>query len=254
MNRRISKKFSRILVLLIMLSFLGMLSGCATIPEAIEHSSLQIGTKMSDTIFLDPEYKMTHRKVFIDVTNTSNIRKINTTDFKQKIASALQAKGYQVVLSPSDADYILQVNVLYFDHYRQTGAREGATEGAALGAAGALAATRANDVDDLIVAAVAAGAGYTGGAIVGKMIHIDTFAGVVDMQIKERHEKPVKETVETNASQGSATVIQQKLERESHWMIYRTKIAVTATKTNLKEEEVAKVVENNLADQIAGIF
>ncbi len=245
---------SKKLLMLFLSCFVLMFYGCATIPEAIEHSSLQIGTKMSDTIFFDPEYKMTHKKIFIDVTNTSNIRKINISNFKQKIASDLQAKGYTIVVDPTQADYILQVNVLYFDHYRKTGAKEGAATGAALGAAAGLAASGDNDVDALIIAAVAAGAGYVGGAVVGKMIHIDTFAGVVDVQIKEKHEKPIKETVETNASQGSATVVKQRLEKESHWMIYRTKIAVTATKTNLKEEEVAKVVEDNLADQIAGIF
>jgi len=229
------------------------LMGCATIPEAIEYRNLYTNYKMSDTIFLDVTKKMEYRNIYVNVRNTSQFQEVDTNALRNLIAENLAAKGYSIVSDPKKADYILQVNVLYFDYYRKTGAREAATEGAIAGGLGG-AAAGGGDTESLILAALGAGAGYVGGALVGSAVKIETFAGVVDIQIKEKADKPVTGKIVTNASQGSSTTIQTEQEYKSNYQIYRTKLAVTATQTNLKRDEAAQKISDMIARQIAGIF
>jgi len=237
-------------------SILGLslqLVACATIPEAIEYRNLYTNYKMSDTIFLDVTKKAKLRNVYVDVRNTSQLQEVNTMELKQAIEERLKGKGYNVLATPENADYILQVNVLYFDYYRKTGAKDGAMTGALVGGAAGFGAG-GRDVEALILAAIGAGVGYVGGALVGSAIKIETFAGVVDIQIQEKADKPVGGKIVTQAKQGTATTIQTEQELQSQYQIYRTKLAVTATQTNLKRDVAGKEVTMKLAEQIAGIF
>lgn len=229
------------------------LVGCAAIPEAIEYSNLYTNYKMSDTIFLDPVKKTKYRNIYIDVRNTSQLQEVDTNTLKNALAEKLLTKGYKIIDEPAQADYILQVNVLYFDYYRKTATKESAGVGAFAGAgAGALAGGR--DIDALILAALGAGAGYIGGALVGSAIKIETFAGVVDIQIQEKADNLVKGKIVTNASQGTSTTIQTESTYTSPFQIYRTKLAVTATQTNLKKDIAAAEIVKKLSEQIAEIF
>jgi len=246
-------KKKKALSLLVAGSLCLQLVGCATIPEAIEYRNLYTNYKMSDTIFLDVTKKARLRNVYVDVRNTSQFQEVNTTELKQAIEERLKGKGYNILTTPENADYILQVNVLYFDYYRKTGAKEGAMTGALVGGAAGLGAG-GRDVEALILAAIGAGVGYVGGALVGSAIKIETFAGVVDIQIQEKADKPVVGKIVTQAKQGTATTIQTEQELQSQYQIYRTKLAVTATQTNLKRDVAGKEVTTELAEQIAGIF
>ncbi|MDK2812709.1 MAG: hypothetical protein PWQ78_919 [Petrotoga sp.] len=229
------------------------LVGCATIPEAIEYRQLYTNYKMSDTIFLDITKKAKYKNVYVDVRNTSQLQEVNPEALKQVITEKLRAKGYNVISDPTSADYILQVNILYFDYYRKTAAKEGAVEGALVGGlAGGLAGER--DVEALILAALGAGAGYLGGALIGSAIKIETFAGVVDIQIMEKADNPVVGKIITQAKQGTSTTLQTEQTYQSQYQTYRTKLAVTATQTNLKRDVASQEVTEKLSQQIAGIF
>ena len=229
--------------------------GCATIPSAIEHRQLYVGAKMSHSIFLDPVKKARLKTVYVEVKNTSQLEKFQPEILKSLLESRLAGKGYRITNDPTQAGYILQVNVRYFDYYRETGAREGAGVGAvAAGVGAASAVSSSDDPKVLIAAALAASLGYVGGAFVGSMISINTFAGVVDLQIMEKTEGPIEQKITSRVQQGESTIIETKQVRESDYQIYRNSVAVTATKTNLKEEEAVRAVMGKLAHEIAGIF
>jgi len=247
------RTLAKIMAYFLSIVFAFQIIGCATIPEAIEYRNLYTNYKMSDTIFLDVMKKGKYRNIFIDVKNTSQFQEVDTEALKNAIAEELTEKGYNIISNPSGADYILQVNVLYFDYFRKTAAKEAAAEGAIAGGV-AGGAAGGDDTTALILAALGAGAGYMGGALIGSAIKIETFAGVVDIQIMERTEKPVEGKIVTEASQGSATTIKTEQEYRSNYQIYRTKLAVTATQTNLKRDEAAREIIKMTAKQIAGIF
>lgn len=210
---------------------------------------------MSDTIFLDVTKKSKYKNIFIDVKNTSQLQEVDPEGLRLAIAENLRGKGYNVLSTPDNADYILQVNILYFDYYRKTAAREAAGEEALGGATlGAGVGTGGGKTEALILAALGAGAGYVGGALVGSAIKIETFAGVVDIQILEKAENPVIGKLITSAKQGSVTTLQTEQAIQTNYQTYRTQLAVVATQTNLKRDEAAKEVTNMLAKQIGGIF
>lgn len=247
------KEFKIFLTYFLIFLLIFQLSGCATIPEAIEHADLRVGLKMTDTIFLDPVKKMQNRSIYIEVRNTSDLQEVDTNLVKTRLTEKLRAKGYEIVDNPLKAGYILQVNILYMDYYRKTGAKEGALTGAVVGGiAGASAG--GGDVEALILAAAGAALGYVGGAIVGSMIRIETYAGVIDVQVMEKTDKPVVGELKTEAKQGSATTLITSQEVKTHYQTYRTRIAATATKTNLKKEEAAPVIAERLATQVSEIF
>ena len=81
--------------------------GCAATQLAIEKRNLDVQTKMSDTIFLDP-VGPDKKTVFIDVKNTSD----KEVDIASDIARDIAGRGYKVVQDPNQAHYLLQANIL----------------------------------------------------------------------------------------------------------------------------------------------
>ena len=247
-------RMAKLLAFLVMVSFILNLSGCATIPTAIEHADLQVKVKMTDTIFLDPILKAKHKKVFLSVANTSDLQEIDPTVLKNALAEKFIKRGYIIVNDPEEASFIIQTNILYMDYYRQTGAREFGAGGGLIGAGAGAYIGRGSDSRAVALAILGAMAGEVGGAILGKMIKVETYAGVIDVEIRERTDKPVVGQIVTNATLGTATTLQTKQEVSTNWQVYRTKIAATAQKTNLNKEEAAKVIIDRLSTQIVNIF
>jgi uncharacterized lipoprotein YajG len=62
---------NRILSKAILASTVVVLTGCAATQTAIEHGSLQVSTKQSETIFLDP-ISNAQKTVYVAVKNTSD--------------------------------------------------------------------------------------------------------------------------------------------------------------------------------------
>lgn len=247
------KPITKLISVVVLVAFLASLTGCGQMINAIEHSDMQVNLKMSDTIFLDPVAKTKNKTVYIAVNNTSDMQEVDTEMLKNLITSRLTAKGYQVVSDPDKAGYIIQANVLYMDYYRQTGTKEGALEGMGIGAgAGALLGkSRDTSIGLGILGGVVGG---IGGALVGKALKIETFVGKVDIEVREKTDKPVTGEIVTNAKQGSSTTIQTHQEINTNWQIYRTQITCTAQQTNIDRNEAARVIAEKIATQLGGIF
>jgi len=81
--------------------------GCAATQVAIEKRNLDVQTKMSETIFLDP-VGPDKKTVFIDIKNTSD-KEVNIV---QDLSAAIAGKGYRCVQDPNQAHYLLQGNIL----------------------------------------------------------------------------------------------------------------------------------------------
>lgn len=247
------KGFPRVITIFISLVFLVQLTGCGQVINAIEHSDMQVKLKMTDTVFLDPVKKAKLKTVYVAVNNTSDMQEVDTGMLQNLIASRLSAKGYQIVSDPDQAGYIIQANVLYMDYYRQTGTKEGALEGALVGAGSGALIGQSRDTS-IALGLIGGLVGGIGGALVGKALKIETYAGVVDIQIQEKSDKPVTGQIVTNAAQGSATTIQTKQDINSNWQIYRTKIVCTAQQTNIDKNEAARAIAERIAQQIGGMF
>jgi hypothetical protein len=92
---------------LLWLSFITLLSGCSALHTAVGKRNLDVQTRMSQTIHLDP-VEPEQRTVFVDIRNTSDKAEF---DVRNDVVQTLSKRGYQVIDAPDVAHYWLQVNV-----------------------------------------------------------------------------------------------------------------------------------------------
>ena len=97
-----------LLALLIAPCLLSMLAGCAATHVAIAKRNLEVSTRMSDAVFLDP-VGGDKRTAFIYVRNTSDRPNF---DIETPLKSAIAGRGYRIVDDPDEAHFKLQAQVL----------------------------------------------------------------------------------------------------------------------------------------------
>ncbi len=247
--------FKKGLFFCLIIVFAFQMTGCAHMLTAIEHSSLQTKVKMTDTIFIDPVKLAKAKTVFVSVRNTSEMQEI---DFGNMLKQKFMAKGYTITDNPDEADYIVIANVLYMDYSKQTGTYEFGSVGATAGALAGGFLGRGSSTSNLtgsIAGGIAGGLiGGLGGALIGSAIKVETYAGIVDVEIREMADNAVTGKLVTNATQGSATTLQTEQKVETNYQTYRTKIIATAQKTNLDRTEAAQEISDKISTQIVGMF
>ncbi len=246
----VSGAVKRLWLLSLLVLFVVTLSGCGAAHTMIKKRNLDVQTKMSDTIFLEPR-KPSEHIVYVSIKNTSDKDLV----VKDRIIEALKANGYTITRDPDEALYMLQASILQCGKGDLRMATDALTAGFG-GAAGgvALAAVAGRSGRGM------AGAGLLGAAlgVVGDALVDDTlFSMITDLQIRERPMKGEKitQSMETNAGQGSSTSLRQSVSGgEIKWKTYRTRIMSTANKANLKFAEAQPVLEDGLVRSISGIF
>ena len=106
-------------ILLLTPLMVAMLSGCAATQVALSKKNLDVQTKMSATLFLEPADTDAKKKIYVQVKNTSAKQ-----DFQiaEDLKGRLMAKGYTIVPTMKQAHYLLQVNVLQVGKSSETAA------------------------------------------------------------------------------------------------------------------------------------
>ncbi len=233
------------------------LSGCAAISTSIAKKDLDVQTKMSDTIFLDP-VEPDKKVIYVELRNTSD--KTNF-DIAASVKRALQAKGYTVSTNPTTAHYWLRANVLSVDKASPTAAQAALSSGygGAL-AGGALGAS----VGGLAGGWSGAGIGLGAGALVGGLaetvanaaVKDVTFMAITDIEIAEKAAEGVmvRQDSQQSAKQGIGGSRVQTSSEVSDKKKYRTRIVSTANKVNLEYEEAAPSLTDGLVRSISGLF
>lgn len=230
-----------------LLSLTLVLSGCMATQSVVYDHNLDIKTKMSNSVFLDP-VPASQKTIYLETHNTSDQQNI---DVRSPLTADLQAKGYRLVSNASAAHYVLQVNVLSAGQYKPDGASkmaDGAVTGGALGlGAGALVN---NHTSGLVTGAVA---GALVGMIADSAFQTISYHLVTDVQVAERVNGQVNVTSKQKLV-GPSTITSTSSQTSSQWNKSQTQIASVATKTNLKFEAAAPQLAQAMAQSIAGIF
>lgn len=231
-----------------------VLAACAATTTALSKRDLDVQTRMSDSIFLDP-LPPGNRNVFVQVRNTSDKEDFTIED---QVKEAISKRGYRLVDNPDRAQYLLQANVLQAGKSSVTAAEEafgsgfgGALFGAAVGAAGTRVVTK--NTGSLI------GGGLVGAAaevIAGSFIKDVTYTAITDIQISERTTdgSVVTETLEQDMTEGSAGTRIIRASTTSSWKRYRTRVMSVANQVNLDFEDAAPLLVTGLTRSIAGVF
>ena len=172
-----------IVVAVLATSFSGLV-GCQTTSKIIKHGKLEVETKMSSSIFLDP-IENSKRTILLQIRNTSDKSGL---DIESKIRLAIENKGYTIVNSPKQANIMIQANILQVGKSTLenpfealSGGYGSGLEGFATGAA--LAGATGGSGRSMLGIGLIAGIGNT---ILDAAVQVVTFTMTVDLQISEK--------------------------------------------------------------------
>lgn len=240
---------------LVICSVIFLLVGCAATQTMISKRNLDVQTKMSDTVFLNP-VEDSQKTVYVQIKNTSDKSGFN---IDRKVKTALSHKGYTVVNNFNQAHYLLQANILQVGKVDPS-----AAEKMFIGGYGSsIQAIGAGVVAGSLMSGNR-GAGMLAGGLIGGIIDTVanaavkdvTYTVMTDLQISERAAKgsKIRQTDESELRQGSSSISKQSSSFQAGWMRYQTRIMSIANKVNLDFKEALPLLEDGLANAIAGIF
>ncbi|NPA61855.1 MAG: conjugal transfer protein TraT [Epsilonproteobacteria bacterium] len=248
----------KIFKILFLVGVILSINSCTAMHTAIKKRNLDVQTKMSKTIFLEP-VAPSKRVIFVDIKNTSD-KDLNIVG---AIKERLQKSGYILTDNPDNAHYMLQANILQVGKSDLRGVANalragfgGAVVGGAIGSVSDRSFTSYgsyNSKGAIIGTLVGGIASVVGDALVDDVIYVM----ITDLQIKERPngDEVIQQTQNTSTTSGTATKINQTVSYgNAKWKIYRTRIVSTANKVNLEFEEAKDSLEKSLIKSISGIF
>ncbi|GGA79497.1 conjugal transfer protein TraT [Neiella marina] len=226
------------------------LGGCSATHTAIKKRNLDVQTKMSDTVFLDP-VPPEQMVVYLQIRNTSDKQDLNV---RSAIENRVVQRGYRITKNPNEAHYMVQANILQVgkvdkreaEGMLQSGYGAGLT-GAVIGAGG-FGSGKGSLATGLIGAAI--------GVAADAMVEDVYYTMVTDLQLSERAEEGVVVTENNSASlkQGNSGAKSVSSSKKTQWHRYQTRIVSTANKVNLEFPEALPSLEKGLIDSISGIL
>src|SRR5690606_40095903 len=84
-----------------------LLSACTAMHTSVAKRNLDVQTRMSQTVYLDP-VEPEQRTIFVDIRNTTAEYQL---PLAEDVRQFMQSRGYKLTDSPLGAQYWLQVNV-----------------------------------------------------------------------------------------------------------------------------------------------
>lgn len=235
------------------------LGGCAATYTAVAKRNLDVQTKMTETVFLDP-VPPGERTVYVEIRNTSDKPDL---DVGSAIRQDIQAKGYRIVDDPRQAHYVLQANVLQAGKNSETATQEaykGGFGGTLIGAAGGGALGygigAAGGGNNVLLGVGGALAGAAIENLSGAYVQDVTYSIITDVQVSERVANGVVVTQSdtANLKQGTSGTRTQSSSNTTDLERYRTRIVSSANKANLEWPEAAPQLVAGLSRSVAGIF
>ncbi|MCB1834177.1 MAG: complement resistance protein TraT [Geminicoccaceae bacterium] len=235
-----------------------MLTGCAATSTSIAKRNLDVQTKMSDTIFIDP-VRRSSRLIYIEVRNTSDKQDL---EIENAVRSKIADHGYRVTTDPGEARFMLQANVLQAGKSSKTAADEAyeggfgsVLAGGAAGAAAGWGLGQAGGNDGLLIAGGALlGAGIS--SVADAFVQDVTYSIITDIQVSERAaaDEYVSQDEQLEVPRGESGRINQYSSGTSEWKRYRSRVVSTANQVNLDWPDAAPQLVEGLSRSIAGIF
>ncbi len=239
--------FSKILLVVASVS---LLSGCSAIDKSIKHGTLDVQTRMSETVFLDPVAD-DKKTVILQIRNTSDKKDL---EIQSEIKIAIEDKGYKIVTDPNKAQYMIQANILQVGKSTKEDPFSSLSSGfgGAL-AGGAMGALISNN--DSMGMGIGALAGGLIGTVVDSSVQVINYQMITDLQISEKADAAtVTESSNAQLRQGSSGNKSSSWSEKSKWKKYQTRIISVAKKTNLKFELALPELKRGLVQSISGLL
>ena len=237
-------------LVLLVLSISIFISGCGAATTAIEKRNLEVQTKMSDTVFLEP-VSLEKQIVYLKVRNTTD----KDVEVEEQIRKAFESKGFKVVSNPDEAYFMIQANILQVGRTDATSTNSALQSGFGGGLVGAgVSAATGGSADNI---GIGAAVGAVAGLIANNMVKDIYYSMITDVEIRQRpaiNEKIVQ--VEDNYSeQGTTSTVSQNVNtNDVQWKIYRTRVVSVANQVNLQFEEAQPELQKGIAKSLSGLL
>ena len=237
-------------LVLLVLSISIFISGCGAATTAIEKRNLEVQTKMSDTVFLEP-VSPEKQIVYLKVRNTTD----KDVEVEEQIRKAFESKGFKVVSNPDEAYFMIQANILQVGRTDATSTNSALQSGFGGGLVGAGVSAATGGSGDNI--GIGAAVGAVAGLIANNMVKDIYYSMITDVEIRQRpaiNEKIVQ--VEDNYSeQGTTSTVSQNVNtNDVQWKIYRTRVVSVANQVNLQFEEAQGELQKGLTRSLSGLL
>lgn len=234
------------------------LTGCSATQTAISKKNLDVQTKTSTAIFVDP-VPANKRTIYLDVK--SGVMEFDRRQFKQFVAEQFtQANdhGYQIVDDPEKANFQMVVYVLNLEKANPSASEaalgKGYMGGAVLGGAalGGIA-NSSRPMNGAVVGGLLAGATELVG---GALVHDVYYMLVADVQIKERTRTGVvvRKDSRVSAKISDAGNSNQYVSEDTDMKEYRTRVVTTANQANMDLNIARDLMFKKTAYALAGFF
>jgi len=246
--------FKKLTIVTLLITFM---TGCAATHTAISKRELDVQTKTSTAVFVDPVSK-DKRTIYLDVK--SGVMEFDRREFKRflKTEFAQNDNGYKIIDDPDAAQFQMIVYVLNLEKASPSAAESALGRGF-VGGVGTGAVAGA-----VIGGRHAYGRGAAIGGLLGGIVSTVadaavkdvTYMLVADVQIKEKAAKGVIVRKDTkidskvsDAGTSTQTVSEALTKKE-----YRTRIVTTANKANLELSEAQQLMFSKTAYAMSGFF
>ena len=234
--------------ILFILALVFTLTSCSTMHTVIGKRNLDVQTKMSDSIWLEP-VAPNQRTVFLQIRNTTG----KDLNIESKVRNTLTSKGYTIVDDPTVARYWLQANILKVDKVNLNEENEtGFSDAVLAGGVGALlGGTRSGGIYTAVGWGLASAAVAT---VADALVKDVQYAMVTDILITEKTGKTVDVTTRNSVKQGSSGSRTSISKETTDMDKYSTRVLSIANKVNLDFKDAVPILEDELGKVIGGIF
>ena len=238
-------------ILLILTLLVGVfISGCGAASTAIEKRNLEVQTKMSDSIFLEP-VSSEKQIVYLKVRNTSD----KDVEVEELIKSSLESKGFKVVKNPDEAYFMIQANILQIAKTDDTGSDSALQSGFGGGLLGAgVSAITGGTGSNL---GVGAAVGAVAGLLTNTMVKDVSYSMITDVEIRQRPtlSEQVFQSEENYSDQGTTSTVSQNTNNtNAQWKIYRTRVVSKANQVNLQFEDAQPELVKGIVKSLSGLL
>ncbi len=232
------------------------LSGCAATYTLLSHKDLDVRTRTSTAIFVDPVARE-KRTIYLDVK--SGVQEFDRRMFKAFVREQFTKSndnGFQIVDDPGAAQFTMIAYVLNLEKVSATAAEEALHQG--YRGSSVLGGAVAGGLMTRSVAGVYGG-GLIGGTaefVAGALVKDVTYMLVCDVQIRERAGGGAIVRKDTSVTAGVSDFgsSQQSVSEVTDQKEYRTRIVTTANKANLDLAEAQETMFKKTAYAMAGFF
>jgi hypothetical protein len=243
---------------LIIAGLVTALGGCAAVSTSVAKRNLDVQTKISTSVFVDPVQRA-KRTIYVNIRSGVMEFDRNAMSHAVRDAFVSNASGYTITDDPDEAQYQLNIFVITLEKASPTAGEIALKQGYSgdVSAGATAGAIVGSDQGRTMTSMVGGGLlGALGTTAANAFVQDVTYLLVADVQVKENAAKGVivRKDSKINAKLSDSASSTQTVSEISNKKEYRTRIVTTANKVNLDMAEAQELMFKKTAYAMSSFF